>query len=205
MISGLPMTAALMIMAGVGLHLQEADPSLSASRTVVAMVFIYMIFFSFAWGPTVWVVCSEISTGRNRSKLMTMSTSVNWFFNWLVSFVFPYLFNADAANLQTKVGFIYGSLTLAAVVWVFFLLPEPAGRSLEEIDYLFEKHVPARKFACTYLTHNLPPLVHFALNFLSDFFKIQPQRSISAILRTFRYRSPPSWSVLSIRFKAHSF
>lgn len=149
LISGLPMAAALMIMAGVGLHLQEADPSLTASRTVVAMVFVYMVFFSFGWGPTVWVVCSEIATGRNRNKLMTLSTSVNWFFTWLVSFVFPYLFNADAANLQTRVGFIYGSLTVAAVVWVFFLLPEPAGRSLEEIEYLFEKRVAARKFACT--------------------------------------------------------
>ncbi|CAK7217087.1 hypothetical protein SCUCBS95973_003032 [Sporothrix curviconia] len=148
-ISGLPMAAALMIMAGVGLNLQEADPSLAASRTVVAMVFIYMIFFSVGWGPTVWVVCSEIATGRNRNKLMTLSTSVNWFFTWLVSFVFPYLFNADAANLQTKVGFIYGSITVVAVAWVFFLLPEPAGRSLEEIDYLFESRISARKFATT--------------------------------------------------------
>lgn len=137
------MVVALMTMGGLGLH---GTPSLAASRGIVAMVFLYMFSFSLGWGPTVWVVCSEIATGRNRNKLMTMSTSVNWLFNWLVSFVFPYLFDADAANLQTRVGFIYGSLTVAALVWLFWLLPEPAGRSLEEIDRLFELHVPARKF-----------------------------------------------------------
>lgn len=89
---------------------------------------------------------AEISTGSNRGKLMTISTVSNWFFDWLVSFTFPYLDNADAGNLGAKVGFIYGALMLAACVWVFFYLPETAGRSIEEIHQLFELGVPARQF-----------------------------------------------------------
>jgi MFS transporter, SP family, sugar:H+ symporter len=35
---------------------------------------------------------------------------------------------------------------LIAAVWVFFFLPEVKGRSLEEIDEMFEQRLPARKF-----------------------------------------------------------
>jgi hypothetical protein len=146
-ISGIFVVLSTMIMAGVGLN---PNPDYSTSQGIVALVFIFMITFNLGWGPTVWVVCSEISTGRNRSKLMTISTCCNWFFNWLVSFTFPYLFNADAANLNTKVGFLYGSLMVGAVIWVYFLLPETAGRSLEDIDEMFNKHIPARQFSCKF-------------------------------------------------------
>lgn len=144
LISGVFMAVGTFAMGGLGL---QSNPDYSISQAIVAMVFIYMISFSLAWGPTVWVVCSEISTGRNRSKLMTISTCSNWFFNWLVSFTFPYLFNADAAGLKTRVGFIFGSLMLLAVAWVYVFLPETAQRSLEDLHELFERRVPARKFA----------------------------------------------------------
>lgn len=145
LVSGIGMALGTLIMGGLGL---DANPSYSVSQAVVGLVFFYMITFSLGWGPVVWVVCSEVSTGRNRSKLMTLSTCTNWFFNWLVSFTFPYLFDADAAALKTRVGFIYGSLMVCAIVWVFFLLPETAQRSLEDIDELFELGASARKFSC---------------------------------------------------------
>lgn len=115
-------------------------------KVIVAMVYLFMFFFNAGWGPTVWVVCSELSTGPNRGKLMSVSTASNWFWNWLVSFTFPYLFNDDALGLGPKIGFIYGGLAVFGCVWIFFFLPETAGRSLEEIDEMFEKGVPARQF-----------------------------------------------------------
>ena len=143
-LSGLCMSASLMIVGALGV---SSDPTYPMKQAIVAMVFIYMIFFNLGWGPAVWVVTSELCTGRNRTKLMSMSTGTNWLFTWLVSFTFPYLFNPDAAGLGAKIGFIYGSLMLCASAWVYFLLPETAQRSLEEIDEMFEKQVPAREFS----------------------------------------------------------
>lgn len=107
-----------------------------------------MFFFNVGWGPCVWVLRSELATSRNRGKLMSVSTGSNWFWSWLVSFTFPYLFNADSAGLGPKIGFIYGCLMLCAVGWVWLFLLETRGRSLEEIDEMFENHVPAREFSC---------------------------------------------------------
>jgi len=34
-------------------------------------------------------------------------------------------------------------------IWIFFRLPEPKGRTYGELDVLFERKVPARKFKST--------------------------------------------------------
>ena len=49
------------------------------------------------------------------------------------------------ANLQSKVGLIYGSLSIASIIFVYLCVPEFHGRSFEEIDKLFRKSIPLRK------------------------------------------------------------
>lgn len=47
---------------------------------------------------------------------------------------------------------IYGSISLLAIIFVFFFVPEMKGRSLEELDELFHAKVPAWKaknYVCT--------------------------------------------------------
>lgn len=58
----------------------------------------------------------------------------------------PYLIREEDAGLGPKVGFIYGSICAISFVVVFFLIPEMKGRSLEEIDEMFNANVPTRKF-----------------------------------------------------------
>ncbi|GLA07844.1 hypothetical protein AnigIFM60653_009083 [Aspergillus niger] len=133
----------LLIVGGAG---TASHKTTTLDRLIVAMVYIYMIVYNLSLGPAVWVVTSEISAGPNRSKLMATSTGVNWFCSWMVTFTFPYLFDSDAANLSARVGFIYGSLMVAAAVWIYFLLPETSGRTLEEIQVLFKNGVSAWNF-----------------------------------------------------------
>lgn len=155
--SGLLIAGVLIVTGGCGLATVK---SRTLDQTIVAMVYLFLVVFNLGWGPTVWVVTSEISTGKNRGKLMSLSTATNWFFNWMVSFTFPYLFNTDSAGLGARVGFIYGILTLVAVVWVYFFLPETAGLSLEEIHKNFEQHMPARKFRSESQTYFIAPKEH---------------------------------------------
>lgn len=63
-----------------------------------------------------------------------------------MSFTLPYLLNAPYASLQSKVGFIYGSMAFCTLVFTFFFVPECKGKSLEQIDLMFHEHVPIRKF-----------------------------------------------------------
>jgi SP family general alpha glucoside:H+ symporter-like MFS transporter len=68
---------------------------------------------------------------------------------WLITFCFPYMLNPDAGNLQGKVGFVFGGLTLVALLLCFLLLPETKGRTTEEVDLLYEKKTKPWNFAKT--------------------------------------------------------
>lgn len=54
--------------------------------------------------------------------------------------------NAPYADLGSKVGFIYGGLSVLGFVFAFFFLPEVKNRSLEEIDSMFHSGIGLRHF-----------------------------------------------------------
>jgi SP family general alpha glucoside:H+ symporter-like MFS transporter len=62
------------------------------------------------------------------------------------AFVIPYLFNPDQANLGARVAFIFGGLAILSTAYLWLYLPETSGRTYEELDEMFMKQIPARKF-----------------------------------------------------------
>jgi SP family general alpha glucoside:H+ symporter-like MFS transporter len=44
---------------------------------------------------------------------------------------------------------VWGGCALVVFVWAYFRLSETKGRTFDELDTLFAKRVPARKFAST--------------------------------------------------------
>ena len=64
---------------------------------------------------------------------------------WRVAFVVPYLLEDIGANI----GWIFGVMSIMATGYAYWRVPEISGRSLEELDELFDNRVPARKFAIT--------------------------------------------------------
>ena len=67
------------------------------------------------------------------------------------SFIIPYLFNPDQADLGAKTAFIFMGLSILCCVYFYYYHPETAGRSYEELDEMFRKGVTARQFG-TYET-----------------------------------------------------
>lgn len=65
--------------------------------------------------------------------------------NFVASFTLPYLLYSPYAGLGPRVAFIYGATSTAAVVWTYVFVPDLTGRSLEEVDALFDAKVPARR------------------------------------------------------------
>jgi hypothetical protein len=66
-------------------------------------------------------------------------------------FALPYAINPDQGNLGGKIAYIFGAILVFAVVYLFFMLPETKNRSYVEIDELWTRGVPARKFETTRL------------------------------------------------------
>jgi SP family general alpha glucoside:H+ symporter-like MFS transporter len=55
--------------------------------------------------------------------------------------------NPTEWNLKGYTGFVWGGTAFLTFVWAYFRLPESKDRTYEELDILFARRVPARKFA----------------------------------------------------------
>ncbi|KAJ0295984.1 hypothetical protein COL5a_003047 [Colletotrichum fioriniae] len=136
-------TVALYTMAGLGVP----KPVPNANKSgMVGMLLLFGAGFGLGWGPLTYVVVTEVPALRLRDRSQRVSSLVNIFMNFLVNFTLPYLLNAPYAALQSKVGFIFGSIAVCSALFVFFCVPECKGRSLEEIDRMFHDGVPVRHF-----------------------------------------------------------
>lgn len=117
----------------------------------VALIMLYNFVFNLIIGSVVYTIIAEIPTGKLRSKTIALSLTCQQILYTIQSFVLPYIFNPDKANLGAKTSFIYGGLSVLSCVYLFFFQPETANRSFQEIDELFFNKVPSRKFK-SYIT-----------------------------------------------------
>jgi SP family general alpha glucoside:H+ symporter-like MFS transporter len=65
----------------------------------------------------------------------------------ICSVLTPYMLNPSAWNFQNFTGFFWGGICFFCVIYTYFRMPEPRGRTFAELDLLFERKVSARKFA----------------------------------------------------------
>ena len=107
--------------------------SLKSTVTVLSMV-LYLLCFGVGMSPVPWAINAEIYPMHVRTTCMGIATAANWITNFVVSASFFTL-----QDLVSKPGafWLYGSIALVGGIWLALVMPETAGRSLEQIDMLF--------------------------------------------------------------------
>ncbi|KAF2797086.1 MFS sugar transporter-like protein [Melanomma pulvis-pyrius CBS 109.77] len=104
-----------------------------AGWAAVVMVWLFVVHFGYSWGPCAWIVISEIWPLSNRPYGIALGASSNWMNNFIVGQVTP-----DMLTHMTYGTYIFfGILTAGGAVFVYFVVPETKGLSLEEMDILF--------------------------------------------------------------------
>ncbi|KAL8136904.1 hypothetical protein V2J09_002905 [Rumex salicifolius] len=92
-------------------------------------------FFSIGLGPITWVYSSEIFPSRLRAQGTALSVSVNRLTSGVVSMTFLSICNRISFG---GMFFVLAGVMVAACVFSYFCLPETNGKSLEEIESIFE-------------------------------------------------------------------
>ncbi|KAL2835596.1 general substrate transporter [Aspergillus pseudoustus] len=133
----------LFTMGGVG---TIANPTMAQTQVIVAATALSSASLCFSWDPLNYIVTTELPASRLRDKTQRVASIVNIATNFIFSFTTPYLLNAPYANLHSKVGFIFGSIACCSLVFAYFCVPEMKGRSLEEINTMFQEGVALRDF-----------------------------------------------------------
>src|SRR5262249_27522780 len=97
----------------------------------VGSVMFYVASFAISLGPVFWVMISEIYPLDVRGLAMSLATAVCWISNLVVSFTFPIL----VKYVGPPVTFAsYAMVTLLAIAFSYWIVPETKGLSLEEIE-----------------------------------------------------------------------
>jgi SP family xylose:H+ symportor-like MFS transporter len=113
-------------------------------KGIVALVamLVYTAGFAVSWGPVTWVLLSEIFPNQIRGKAMALAVAMQWVANYLVSWSFPILDKNPYLVEHFKHGFaywIYGGMSILAVLFMVKFVPETKGRSLEQMEKLWHK------------------------------------------------------------------
>lgn len=123
-----------------------SDPSFAVKTSIVAMLTVFAAGFVFSWAPLNYVVTTEIPALRLRDASQRTASIVNVVTQFAVNFSIPYLIYPEYAGLGSKVGFIFAGILVLTVVFTYLCVPECKGKSLEQIDGLFNDGVALRKF-----------------------------------------------------------
>lgn len=117
----------------------------NASMSMVCMVsiMVYSAAFMMSWGPICWVLIAEIFPNTIRGKAVAIAVAFQWIFNWIVSSTFVPMFNMKTAG-DPDFGHwftygLYGVICVIAAVFVWRLVPETKGKTLEDMSKLWRK------------------------------------------------------------------
>ena len=120
---------------GVFLFLTLSNNIKGFAWGAIISVYFFIFFFASTWGPTVWSYQAEIFPMRIRAKASSIGTMTNWIFNAVIGFGFPPLF--EVLNKEPKSYWIFAAFCFGMFLWAMFFIPETKGKSLEEIDEVF--------------------------------------------------------------------
>ncbi|KAI4137499.1 MAG: hypothetical protein L6R39_007250 [Caloplaca ligustica] len=117
-------------------HTPEASWEVSgpASKAVIACSYLFVASYAPTWGPVSWIYPPELYPLRVRGKAVALATSANWAFNFALGYFVPPSF----VNIKWQTYLVFGVFCLAMLVHTFFMFPETAGKTLEEVVDIVE-------------------------------------------------------------------
>ena len=136
----------LLISGSLGMALGALGVALSNVIAVppivpVVSIMVYSASFMFSWGPICWVLIAEIFPNTIRGAAMAIAVAFQWIFNFIVSSTFVPMYNM---HLGDKFGHmfvyaLYGIICVVAAIFVYRLVPETKGKTLEQMSALWRK------------------------------------------------------------------
>ena len=108
----------------------------------VVSIMVYSASFMFSWGPICWVLISEIFPNTIRGAAVAIAVAFQWIFNFIVSSTFVPMYNMELGGMGDRFGHmfayaLYGVICVIAAIFVYKLVPETKGKTLEDMTALW--------------------------------------------------------------------
>ncbi|KAL5361249.1 putative transporter [Aspergillus floccosus] len=119
---------------------EPAHITLGMGYGFIACIFLYGIVFAFCWTPLQSLYPAEILPNRVRAKGMAFQNVVYGGANFINMYGTP----TGMANIGWKMYTIFLVLHFLEFVFMFLTLPETKGRTIEELEEVFEQRNPVK-------------------------------------------------------------
>jgi MFS family permease len=121
------------LIAFLGLTAHAFSPGGTMGSNVLFYLLGYIAFFAFSQGAVIWVFISEIFPNSVRSQGGSLGSFTHWIMAAIISWTFPMIVEGSP-----KGGFysfvFYAIMMLVAFIFIWKVMPETKGRSLEQIQ-----------------------------------------------------------------------
>ncbi|KAJ5046827.1 uncharacterized protein L3040_004052 [Drepanopeziza brunnea f. sp. 'multigermtubi'] len=118
----------------------------AGSLATGAMMLVWAMVYQLTVGTVCYSLVAELPTRRLAIKTVVLGRNCYNVVGIVAAVLTPYMLNPSAWDWGNYAGFFWGASCFMCIIYTYFRLPEPVGRSFAELDLLFEQGVSARKF-----------------------------------------------------------
>jgi SP family xylose:H+ symportor-like MFS transporter len=101
----------------------------------LVFIIIYTASFMMSWGPICWVLISEIFPNKIRSQAVAIAVAAQWAANFFISSTYPPMMEFSSGGTYL----FYGVMSIISAIFVWKMIPETKGKTLEEMESLWDK------------------------------------------------------------------
>jgi SP family general alpha glucoside:H+ symporter-like MFS transporter len=126
-----------------------SDSNSAAQWAIGSMLLLFTFTYNCSVGPVCYALVAEMPSTRLRQKTVVLARNTYQIVGVITNVLTTRQLNPGAWNWGPFSAFFWAGTCFAMLVWTYFRLPEPKGRTYGELDVLFEMKVSARKFRTT--------------------------------------------------------
>lgn len=130
----------LLITGSIGMGVGMIAISLLAFNNIIGIstlvfIIIYTASFMMSWGPICWVLISEIFPNKIRGQAIAVAVAAQWAANFFISSTYPPMMEFSSGGTYL----FYGLMSVLSAFFVWKMVPETKGKTLEEMEKLWVK------------------------------------------------------------------
>ncbi|MFN8258799.1 MAG: D-xylose transporter XylE [Bacteroidales bacterium] len=103
--------------------------------STLVFIIIYTASFMMSWGPICWVLISEIFPNKIRGRAVAIAVAAQWAANYFISSTYPAMMEFSGGITYS----FYGVMSVLSLIFVWKMVPETKGKTLEEMNNLWIK------------------------------------------------------------------
>jgi MFS transporter, SP family, xylose:H+ symportor len=103
--------------------------------STLVFIIIYTASFMMSWGPICWVLISEIFPNKIRGRAVAVAVAAQWAANYFISSTYPVMMEFSGGITYC----FYGLMSVLSFIFVWKMVPETKGMTLEYIENLWLK------------------------------------------------------------------